>query len=93
MDGQLVHKITYRFTGQVSPPAPDAVLNMISCACTKSKCVAGGCSCLSVRVKCTDLCKCKNFENTPDESGDSDEKFDEDEIDTDSSDALEWRLC
>ena len=28
------------------PPAPDAVLNMISCACTKSKCAAGGCSCL-----------------------------------------------
>ena len=71
------------------PPAPDAVLNMIPCACTKSKCAAGGCSCLSLRLKCTDLCKCKNCENTPDESDDSDDNFDKDEIDTDSSDALE----
>ena len=71
------------------PPAPDAVLNMISCACAKSKCAAEGCSCLSVRLKCTDLCKYKNCKNTPDETDDSDDNFDEDEIDTDSSDALE----
>ena len=70
------------------PPAPDAVLNKIPCACTKSKCAAGGCSCLSVCLKCTDLCKCKNYENTLDESDNSDDNFDEDEIDTDSSNAL-----
>ena len=71
------------------PPAPDAVLNMISCACAKSKCAAGGCSCLSVHLKCTDLCKCKNYENTLDESDNSDDNFDEDKIDTDSSNTLE----
>ena len=62
---------------------------MMLCACAKSKCAAGGCGCFSVRLKCTDLCKCKNCENTPDESDDSDNNFDEDDIDTKSSDALE----
>ena len=70
------------------PPAPDAVLNKILCACTKSKCAAGGYSCLSVCLKCTDLCKCKNYKNALDESNNSDDNFDEGKIDTDSSNAL-----
>ena len=43
---------------------------------------------MSVHLKCTDLCKCKNYKNTLDESDDSDDNFDEDKIDTDSRDAL-----
>lgn len=45
------------------PAAPDAMLDMILCGCNKTKCRTGACSCLSVNLKCTDLCKCSNWEN------------------------------
>lgn len=44
------------------PPAPEQVLQMITCAC-KKKCVTRVCSCSSHGLSCTDLCNCKNCEN------------------------------
>ena len=40
--------------------APDEFL---SCKC-KKKCAVNDCCCMSHNLSCTDLCKCKNCENT-----------------------------
>ncbi len=55
------------------PPAPDSVLEFISCKCTKG-CQNNRCSCVKATLPCTDLCKCngcKNTENTNDEAEDT----------------------
>ena len=46
------------------PPAPDAVLEMLSCKCRKS-CRAPQCQCAVNGLKCFDLCSLKHCENQP----------------------------
>ena len=52
------------------PPAPEEVLNLISCNCKKSKCQSNLCVCQNHGLKCTDLCNCSNCENEADEFDD-----------------------
>jgi len=39
-------------------PAPDSILESVSCGCKTSKCNSSRCSCSKAKVSCTDLCKC-----------------------------------
>ena len=55
-------------------PAPDAVLDLLSCVC-KRKCVPNDCICITNGMKCTDMCKLPNCENRIDE----DENYEEEE--------------
>ena len=55
-------------------PAPDAVLDLLSCVC-KRKCVPNDCICITNDIKCTDMCKLPNCENRIDE----DENYEEEE--------------
>ena len=45
---------------------------IISCTCTKSSCNKNYCECFKSKVKCNELCRCRNCENT--EKGKSSEK-------------------
>ena len=40
-------------------PAPDIVLNFMSCNC-KQDCQGSSCQCVSIRLKCTDACLLKD---------------------------------
>ena len=39
-------------------PAPDAVLHLVKCACTKSKCSTNHCKCRCAGLSFTNLCSC-----------------------------------
>ena len=43
-----------------NPPAPDAIVSLVKCRCTKSDCKSGRCSCAKATppLKCTELCEC-----------------------------------
>ena len=43
--------------------APEEMLEFITCACKKSKCITGKCQCHAVNLKCTVLCLCSSCEN------------------------------
>lgn len=59
------------------PPAPKALLLLISCKCSTSQCKGSRCSCLMNGLPCTDACECKSCANTPNidptESSDDDD--------------------
>ncbi|XP_047132181.1 uncharacterized protein LOC124811086 [Hydra vulgaris] len=48
------------------PPAPEDVLQLISCACKKSKCETRVCICRLHGLSCTELCGCSYCENKND---------------------------
>ena len=62
-----------------SPPAPESVLELITCDCRRLKCNAS-CQCKILSLECTDICKChancKNM-NYNDDSGTDDEEIKE----------------
>ncbi|XP_070535408.1 uncharacterized protein [Ptychodera flava] len=45
------------------PPAPDSIINFVSCKCKKSGC-SSRCSCREVELLCTELCQCVSCTNT-----------------------------
>ena len=45
-------------------PAPDAVLQLLSCKCVRS-CKLPDCTCLANGLKCTDMCKVQICNNLP----------------------------
>ena len=49
------------------PPAPDSILEFLSCNCTKS-CDSNRCICRTNGLKCTDMCKLKDCSNATKES-------------------------
>jgi hypothetical protein len=52
------------------PVAPDSVVELVKCGCTKTKC-GGRCSCRQSNVTCTEHCKCEaDEENCTNVSGD-----------------------
>ena len=65
-----------------SPPAPDAVLELLACKYVRS-CKLPKCTCMANGLACTDLCKlqsCSNERQQEDdivELGDSDDDIDE----------------
>jgi len=45
-----------------NPPAPDAVLDLLSCKCSRS-CKLPSCTCLSNKLACTSMCKFQTCNN------------------------------
>lgn len=64
----------------IRPPAPEGVLQLISCNCKKSKCKTRICICKSHSLNCTDLCHCVDCDNIDvnyeESSASSDERSD-----------------
>ena len=46
------------------PPAPQAIMELVSCSCSKT-CETRRCSCVRSALPCTDACKCNNCVNCP----------------------------
>ena len=61
-------------------PAPDAVVQLVRCGCTKSKCSSNRCSCRKANLNCTDLCSYSDVDDM------CENKLEEDEYDDDSED-------
>ena len=58
------------------PITPDSVLSFINCSCTKG-CSTNRCSCKKASLKCSDLCRCKDCQNSMDKP---EEQIDDEEI-------------
>jgi hypothetical protein len=67
-------------------PAPDSILEFLSCGCVKS-CDSNRCTCRSNGLKCTDMCKLKDCSNAAsndlEEYGDSSSESDDSGSDSD----------
>ena len=64
------------------PPAPEAALNLLSCDCSR-RCTEGNCSRLVNGLKCTDMCKIKNYDNSAQDDDDEINVNDEEEVEED----------
>lgn len=71
----------YAFKWHSGNVAPPDVLKTVYCACRKSKCQDGRCSCSSSKLPCTELCQCVDCSNegeyTSLESSDDESDVDE----------------
>ena len=47
--------------------APESLLKVVKCGCKTTKCIKGGCSCLTNKLPCTDMCRCKDCKNGKDD--------------------------
>lgn len=43
----------------INRPAPESMLDFVSCSCSETECQTRQCHCLAVNLSCTDLCSCK----------------------------------
>ena len=73
------------------PPAPSAVVELVKCGCTTSRCGTSSCSCRKHGLACTELCVCESdAEACDNESSDSmivdEESDDDDDVDDDVDD-------
>ena len=48
--------------------APESLLKVVKCGCKTTKCIKGGCSCLTNKLSCTDMCKCMDCKNGKDDN-------------------------
>ena len=60
---QEVEDGRYAPTVSHTPPAPEAVVELVKCGCVASRC-SGRCSCKSHNLACTELCKCEATETS-----------------------------
>ena len=68
-------------------PAPDAVLQMLSCKCTRV-CKLPDCVCLVNQMKCTYMCKLQSCTNQKDEDAEENDDIEIDEADTDDDESF-----
>ncbi|CAB3988464.1 Hypothetical predicted protein [Paramuricea clavata] len=53
---------------KTKPAAPEYLLKDVKCGCETTKCIKGGCSCLTNKLLCTDMCRCKDCGNGKDDN-------------------------
>ena len=68
----------------LNKPAPDEIIELISCSCRKNACKSNRCVCKSHSLHCTDLCSCdnsfcENFEKIPSSGNETSDEKDEDD--------------
>ena len=63
-------------------PAPEAILELLSCNCTKN-CSSARCVCVANGMRCTDMCRLQNCDNQP-SAEEEEESNPEDEEEMDS---------
>lgn len=68
------------------PPAPKAVLTLVKCNCSKSRCQTNRCTCRKAAMNCTDMCGCSELDKDcynmaqgqePDDDDDTDDEADD----------------
>ena len=79
---QVEEREELQFDWMDGKPAPDAVLELLACRCTRS-CKLPSCVCLATGLKCTDICTLKECQN---QVGDEEIDLYNSEDDTDDSD-------
>ena len=70
------------------PPAPEAIIHLMKCKCTKERCANNRCKCRKAGLRCTDLCGCSDTdEDCKNKSLDinDDGCNDDDDVDDDES--------
>ena len=69
--------------------APDEVSEFVICNCKKSRCETNKCQCVSLDMKCTDLCSCRTCSNVnTDEDAEATEEDDYENFDDDDWDDM-----
>ena len=61
--GWIVDDAGMQVVWMLRKPAPDEILELVSCNCGKSKCSTRACICKSHGLNCTDQCSCGECEN------------------------------
>ena len=54
-------------------PAPNAILEFVSCPCKKNGCKSGSLTCKSLQLACTNMCDCTSCENSNTDSTDGED--------------------
>ena len=67
-------------------PAPESILQFVTCNCQKSRCINNQCNCKDVGLLCTDLCKCKGCQNDHQSLEENEDEEENDDIDDSESD-------
>eukprot|EP00058_Branchiostoma_floridae_P019404 XP_002604894.1 hypothetical protein BRAFLDRAFT_77273 [Branchiostoma floridae] len=67
-----------------SPPAPAAVLELLTCSCSRS-CTLPSCTCLTNGLNCTEMCKLKDCSNRKEEETEEDLDFELSSSDADDT--------
>ncbi|CAH3151769.1 unnamed protein product, partial [Porites lobata] len=65
------------------PPAPEAVIELVKCGCSKERCSTNRCQCRRAGLLCTDLCSCSDDSECENQHDDDQYQYDEDESDED----------
>ena len=61
-------------------PAPEAIIELVKCSCSKSHCSTNRCNCRKAQLNCTDLCGCSDS-SEPCSNQAEDAEYDSDESD------------
>lgn len=73
---------TLEITWGTQGPAPDSILEFVSCKCKKG-CQTNRCSCYKANLKCTEFCQCSSCENSEVDDELIDNDFDGEAMDCD----------
>ena len=67
------------------PPAPEAILQLVQCGCSKERCSTNRCQCRKAGLNCTDLCNCSDNGETCDNDVQEEDVLYSDEEDSSDS--------
>ena len=72
-----------------TPPAPEAIIEMVKCGCVKQQCSTNQCHCRKAGLTCTELCACSDEEPCENalQEHDSDEYIDDNDESDNSYDS------
>ena len=58
--GWLLKDNTYLPVPYKGKVAPDSIMNLVKCGCSKTNCRTSRCKCYKANMTCTDLCQCSD---------------------------------
>ena len=67
------------------PPAPEGILQLVQCGCSKERCSTNRCQCRKAGLNCTDLCNCSDNDETCDNEVQEEDVLYSDEEDSSDS--------
>ncbi|KXJ07268.1 hypothetical protein AC249_AIPGENE26021 [Exaiptasia diaphana] len=70
-------------------PAPEAIIELVKCGCSKHRCNTNRCQCRKAGLTCTQLCACCNDDDDAWENMKDDDDGNEDDVVSDDSDDSE----
>ena len=66
--GWSVHDEVIDIVWMTNAAASEILLKVGKCGCKTTKCIKGGCSCLTNKLPCTDMCRCMDCMNGTNDS-------------------------